>query len=49
MKLGIHELSRIAGGTSFPVDVVEKAIHLLNLLNRINSHPALAGKIALKG
>lgn len=49
MRLDIQELSRIAGGTSFPVDVVEKAIHLLNLLNRINAHPALTGKTALKG
>ena len=49
MKLDMSELSRIAGSTSFPIDIVEKAVHLLNLLNRINVHPALIGKTALKG
>jgi hypothetical protein len=34
---------------TFPADIVEKVLHLLNLLNTLHSHPFLKGKFALKG
>jgi len=49
MRPGMQELSRIASSLSFPVEKVEKSIHLINILNKINTHPILAGKTALKG
>ena len=35
--------------TGFKTDAVEKVLQLINLLNRLNSHPFLKGKFALKG
>ena len=35
--------------TGFKADVIEKVLQLLNLLNKLNSHPFLKGKFALKG
>jgi predicted nucleotidyltransferase component of viral defense system len=35
--------------TGFKTDAIEKVLQLLNLLNRLNSHPFLKGKFALKG
>ena len=35
--------------TGFKTDVTEKVLQLLNLLNKLNSHPFLKGKFALKG
>ncbi len=35
--------------TGFRPEVLEKAIHLLSLLDTLNSHPQLKGKLALKG
>lgn len=43
------EILLIAESTGFKADIVEKALHLLNMLNMLNSHPALKGKLALKG
>lgn len=43
------EILPIAEATGFRADVVEKVLHLLNLLNMLNSHPFLKGKLALKG
>ena len=43
------EILPVAESTGFRADVIEKALHLLNLLNMLNSHPFLKGKLALKG
>jgi len=45
----LSEIKPIAEETGFNIYVVEKVVHLLNLLNMINSHPVLKGKLALKG
>ena len=45
----LSEIEPIAKKTGFNIYVVEKVVHLLNLLNMLNSHPVLKGKIALKG
>ena len=45
----LSEIKPIADKTGFNIYVVEKVVHLLNLLNMINSHPVLKGKLALKG
>lgn len=50
MKYLLSQLNPIVEETGFPNIVsVEKVVHLLNLLNTLNSHPALKGKLALKG
>jgi predicted nucleotidyltransferase component of viral defense system len=38
-----------AQSTGFKAEIVEKVLHLLNLLNALNSHPFLKGKWVLKG
>lgn len=38
-----------SGRLSFKADIFEKAVRLVDLLNAINSHDFLAGKLALKG
>jgi len=43
------EILPVAESTGFRADVIEKVLHLLNLLNTLNSHPFLKGKLALKG
>ncbi len=43
------EILPVAESTGFRADVIEKVLHLLNLLNMLNSHPFLKGKLALKG
>jgi len=43
------EILPVAESTGFRADVIEKVFHLLNLLNLLNSHPFLKGKLALKG
>ena len=45
----LSEIKPIAEKTGFNLQVVEKVVHLLNLLNMINSHPVLKGKLVLKG
>ena len=45
----LSEIRPIAEKTGFNIHVVEKVVHLLDLLNMINSHPVLKGKLALKG
>src|SRR5476651_1620395 len=45
----LSKIKPIAEKTGFNVHIVEKVVHLLNLLNMINSHPVLKGKLALKG
>ena len=43
------EILLVADSTGFNANLVEKVLHLLNLLNTLNSHPFLKRKLALKG
>ena len=43
------EILPVVEATRFKAEVIEKVLHLLNLLNTLNSHPFLKGKLALKG
>lgn len=49
MRISRQEISSISDSTGFRDDIVEKVLQLLNLLNKLNSHPFLKGKLALKG
>jgi hypothetical protein len=49
MRVSAERLSAEAGATGFRPDVLEKVIHLLNLLDAFQNHPFLKGKFALKG
>ena len=49
MRFSSSEILPVARANGFSEQVVEKALHLLNLLNALNSHPSLKGKWALKG
>ncbi len=49
MIFSSSEILPVAESTGFKADVIEKVLHLLNLLNTLNSHPFLKGKLALKG
>ena len=43
------EILPISESTGFKSNIIEKVLHLLNMLNMLNSHPALKGNLALKG
>lgn len=49
MKVSRQKLQAEAQTTGFRPEVLEKAIHLLNLLDGFRSHPFLKGRLALKG
>jgi predicted nucleotidyltransferase component of viral defense system len=49
MKISPEKLAAEAEATGFRPDVLEKAAHLLGLLNAMRSHPFLKGKLVLKG
>ena len=49
MKFSSSEIIPVAESTGFRVEMVEKVLHLLNLLDALNSHPFLKGKWGLKG
>lgn len=49
MRISIEKLTAEATTTGFRPDILEKAAHLLGLLEAIQSHPFLRGKLALKG
>ena len=49
MRITRQEISSISDSTGFRDDIIEKVLQLLNLLNKLNSHPFLKGKLALKG
>jgi len=49
MKISRQRLQAEAQSTGFRPEVLEKAIHLLNLLEGFRSHPFLKGRLALKG
>jgi len=49
VRFSSSEILTVAESTGFKAEMVEKVLHLLNLLNALNSHPFLKGKWALKG
>ena len=49
MRISRQEITSISDSTGFRDDIVEKVLQLLNLLNKLNSHSFLKGKLALKG
>ena len=49
MKISHERLNAQAEATGFRPDILEKVAHLLGLLEALNSHPFLKGKLALKG
>ena len=49
MRLSRERLMAESEATGFRPDVLEKVIHLLNLLTVFQRHPALGGRLALKG
>ena len=44
-----EEVLPIAESTGFRAEMIEKVLHLLNLLDKLNHHPMLKGKWVLKG
>jgi len=49
VKFSSSEIMPVAESTGFRAEMVEKVLHLLNLLDALNSHPFLKGKWVLKG
>jgi predicted nucleotidyltransferase component of viral defense system len=49
MRLSRERLMAESEATGFRPEVLEKVIHLLNLLTVFQRHPALGGRLALKG
>jgi len=49
MRLSPEKLAIEAESTGFRQDVLEKIAHLLGLLNTLQSHPFLKGRLVLKG
>ena len=49
MRFSASEILSTAGASGFNATVVEKALHLVHLLNVLSSHPSLRGKWVLKG
>ncbi len=49
MRISAERLTTEAEITGFRTELLEKVIHLLNLLDAFRSHPFLKGKLVLKG
>lgn len=49
MRLSTEKLAAEAESTGFRPDVLEKVAHLMGLLDTLQSHPFLKGKLVLKG
>lgn len=49
MKISKEKLRSEAAVTGFRAEILEKVIHLLNLLEGLRSHPFLKGRLVLKG
>ena len=49
MRISQQRLTVIAAQTGFRAEIVEKVLQLLHLLQAVNTHPFLKGKLALKG
>lgn len=49
MKISLEKLQAESQATGFRAEVLEKVLHLLNLLESLQSHPFLKGRLTLKG
>ena len=49
MRVSLEQLAADAEATGFRADMLEKVAHLLGLLEAIQRHPFLKGKLALRG
>ncbi|MEW6074654.1 MAG: nucleotidyl transferase AbiEii/AbiGii toxin family protein [Planctomycetota bacterium] len=49
MRISAVEIDRAAGETGFRPEPLEKAFHLLDLLEEMRGHPFLRDRLALKG
>ncbi|MYD90360.1 MAG: nucleotidyl transferase AbiEii/AbiGii toxin family protein [Caldilineaceae bacterium SB0662_bin_9] len=49
MRFSASQILSIARPDGFDAGMIEKVLHLVHLLNNLNSHPSLRGKWALKG
>lgn len=49
MIFSSSEVLPIAASTGFRAEMIEKVLHLLNLLDKLHHHPVLKGKWVLKG
>jgi len=49
MIFSSSEVLPIAQSTGFRAEMIEKVLHLLNLLDKLNRHPMLKNKWVLKG
>lgn len=49
MNPSIEKLEAEAEATGFRVDMLEKVVRLLGVLESVRDHPFLKGKLALKG
>lgn len=49
MIFSASEVQPLASSTGYKADMIEKVLHLLRLLNALNTHPYLRGKWILKG
>ena len=49
MNLSLQDLQAEAAATGFPLETLDKVIHLIELLNAFRSHPFLKDRMVLKG
>ncbi len=49
MRISLERLRAESESTGYRPDILEKVFHLLNLLERLQDHPFLKGRLALKG
>ncbi len=49
MKISGEQLRAVSDSTGFQQEMVEKVIYLINLLNKVRSHPFLKNRFVLKG
>jgi len=49
VRFSPSEILPVTKSTGFKEEIIEKVLHLMNLLNALNSHPFLKGKWVLKG
>ena len=49
MKISAEKLAEVAENSGFRAEVLEKVVYLLRLIEALQSHPFLKGKLVLKG
>jgi predicted nucleotidyltransferase component of viral defense system len=49
MNLSLQDLQAEAAATGFPLEILDKVICLIELLNAIRSHPFFKDRMVLKG